>query len=242
MNEPSDPKRLVDVPSSELGRLMASAERDLPSDQELAALAERLGSVLGPVHGAASVPRGSSLLAKLGVVTGLAVLIGAGLFVARKQPGQAASPSVVPSLASAVSKAPPEVVTRPAPVAAAPPASAIASAASSASAPVSSLSNTRIAAEPSKSGARAAGGPSEPALLEQARRVLASDPAAALALTAQAATLFPHGILAQEREVIAIEALRRLNRRAEADRRAAAFAKAFPGSVHQRAVEDASPK
>jgi hypothetical protein len=48
--------------------------------------------------------------------------------------------------------------------------------------------------------------------------------------------------LAQEREVIAIEALRRLNRSAEADRRAAAFAKAFPGSVHQRAVEDASAK
>lgn len=242
MNEPGDPKRLADVPSSELGRLMASAERDLPSDQELAALAERLGSVLGPAHGAPSVPRGYSLLAKLGVVTGLAALIGAGLFAARKHAGQATPTSVVPALTSAAIKALPELVTSPAPAADAPPAPAITAVASSTSAPTSPLPSTRIAVEPSKSSARAAGGPSEPALLEQARRVLASDPAAALALTGQHATLFPRGVLAQEREVIAIEALRRLNRSAEADRRAAAFAKAFPGSVHQRAVEDASAK
>jgi hypothetical protein len=79
-------------------------------------------------------------------------------------------------------------------------------------------------------------------LLEQARRALASSPATALSLTNQDAARFPRGALAQEREVIAIEALRRLGRGAEADRRAAAFAQTFPGSAHQRRVEDASPK
>jgi hypothetical protein len=40
--------------------------------------------------------------------------------------------------------------------------------------------------------------------------------------------------LVQEREVLAIQALRQLGRSAEADQRAAAFAKAFPGSAFAR--------
>jgi hypothetical protein len=39
-------------------------------------------------------------------------------------------------------------------------------------------------------------------------------------------------MLAQEREVIAVEALEKLGRTAEADRRAQAFARAYPGSSH----------
>jgi hypothetical protein len=245
MSEPSDPLRFSDAePSSELGRLMTSAQRDLPSDADLAALAERLGSVLGPAHGRPPVPRGYSMLAKLGVATGLAALIAAGLFAARKHPGTptpapvaspalVASPRLAPEIAAAAPASDTAIALNIAPVA---------SGASPATARSSTAPSPKSAAEPAKSGARPLDGPSEPVLLEHARRVLASDPSAALALTNQDATLFPHGILAQEREVIAIEALRRLNRTAEADRRAATFAKAFPGSVHQRAVEDASAK
>jgi hypothetical protein len=43
--------------------------------------------------------------------------------------------------------------------------------------------------------------------------------------------------LVQEREVIAIKALRQLGRNSEADGRAAAFAKAFPGSAFQRKLQ-----
>jgi hypothetical protein len=107
------------------------------------------------------------------------------------------------------------------------------------SAPKTAVPAKNPSAEPRK---QAAEGLSEPALLEQARRSLSSSPATALALTGQHAARFPHGVLAQEREVIAIEALRRLGRSAEADGRAAAFARAFPGSAHQRRVEDGSPK
>jgi hypothetical protein len=124
----------------------------------------------------------------------------------------------------------------PAPIASAPSSSPLAE-----SAPKPALLQ-KSSAVPLKSAASGAEGPSEPVLLEQARRALASSPATALALTNQHAARFPHGVLAQEREVIAIEALRRLGRSAEADRRAAAFAQAFPGSAHQRMVEDASPK
>jgi hypothetical protein len=43
---------------------------------------------------------------------------------------------------------------------------------------------------------------------------------------------FPSGSLAQEREMIAIESLLRLSRRAEAERRADKFRKAWPTSTH----------
>jgi hypothetical protein len=78
---------------------------------------------------------------------------------------------------------------------------------------------------------------SEAELLEQARAASKSDPARALARANEHAARFPHGALVQEREVLAIQALRRLGRDAEADRRADAFAKAFPGSAFQRKLK-----
>jgi hypothetical protein len=80
----------------------------------------------------------------------------------------------------------------------------------------------------------------EASLLERARRELNANPAAALALTNEHSTRFPNGVLAQEREVIAIAALRKLGRGAEADRRAASFALKYPGSAHARAVSTAT--
>jgi len=43
--------------------------------------------------------------------------------------------------------------------------------------------------------------------------------------------------LVQEREVIAIQALRQMGRIVEADQRAQAFSKAFPGSAFQRKLK-----
>jgi hypothetical protein len=72
----------------------------------------------------------------------------------------------------------------------------------------------------------------EGALLLRARRVLASEPQAALALTQEDERLFPAGDLAPEREVLAIEALARLGRTAEARSRFDAFRARFPQSPH----------
>jgi hypothetical protein len=77
----------------------------------------------------------------------------------------------------------------------------------------------------------------EAALLEQARAALRGDPANALALAERHRRRFPHGALGQEREVIAIEALKRLGREAAASARAAAFERRYRGSVHRPRLE-----
>ncbi|HTV23931.1 MAG TPA: hypothetical protein VMG12_34810 [Polyangiaceae bacterium] len=79
----------------------------------------------------------------------------------------------------------------------------------------------------------AADGLAEIALLEQAQGVLKSHPAEALAYTRRHQARFPNGALAQEREVIAIEALERLGRNDDARARAAEFERRYRGSVHQ---------
>ena len=92
---------------------------------------------------------------------------------------------------------------------------------------------------PSAAGVEAASAPSpsEGALLLQARRYLASNPASALALTDDAARRFPDGPLAPEREVLAIEALAHLGREPEARARLAAFRGRYPASPHLARLE-----
>lgn len=77
----------------------------------------------------------------------------------------------------------------------------------------------------------------EAALLLAARAALKQDPAAALRLTKEHARRFANGDLVQEREVIAIEALRRLGQTDAAQKRGAAFEEQFPGSAHRSKVE-----
>jgi hypothetical protein len=71
--------------------------------------------------------------------------------------------------------------------------------------------------------------------LEQARRALrGGDPSTALGFVNGASA--SRGVLAQEREVLAIEALSAAGRVAEAKSRAQAFLSRFPGSPHQNHV------
>lgn len=79
--------------------------------------------------------------------------------------------------------------------------------------------------------------PDELALVARAQAALARTPGAALSIVAEHERAFPHGALTQEREVVAIDALLRLNRRAEAEARAARFHQRFPGSAHGRRVD-----
>ena len=70
-------------------------------------------------------------------------------------------------------------------------------------------------------------------LLERARAALGSNPSHAFALTSEHKLRFPGGALAQEREVIAIDALRRLGKNEQASLRADQFAKNYPSSAHR---------
>jgi hypothetical protein len=72
------------------------------------------------------------------------------------------------------------------------------------------------------------------AMLAEARKLLASDPASALALTEKSARENPRSQFAEERSAIGIEALARLGRSSEAELRLDAFERSFPESLYRR--------
>jgi hypothetical protein len=74
-------------------------------------------------------------------------------------------------------------------------------------------------------------------LLERAQDALRTRPAEALALCSDHARRFSSGMLVQEREMIAIEALVKTGQKAEARKRAERFKATFPGSSHTRRLE-----
>ncbi|MFT3924411.1 MAG: hypothetical protein QM778_17875 [Myxococcales bacterium] len=73
---------------------------------------------------------------------------------------------------------------------------------------------------------------SELDLLGRARRVMPANPERALALANEHQSRYPSGVLAQERELLAVEALLKLRQRDEAERRSKQFSRDFPQSVH----------
>ena len=84
--------------------------------------------------------------------------------------------------------------------------------------------------------------PSEAALLDQARRALKTNPARALSLTRTHKRLYPNGALTQEREVIAIDALKRLDQTARAKQKADRFSEQYPESAHQKKIDSTLKK
>lgn len=84
---------------------------------------------------------------------------------------------------------------------------------------------------------RATTASNEAALLDQARSLLPTDPRRALALTQEHAKRFPRSVLAQEREVIAIQALSRMGQTDAAKKRGADFERQYPGSAHQNKID-----
>ncbi len=73
-------------------------------------------------------------------------------------------------------------------------------------------------------------------LIDRARAVLARNPAQALQLANRHASEFPEGVVADEREVIAIEALHRLDRNEQARARAERFERMRPGSPYRSRI------
>jgi hypothetical protein len=77
------------------------------------------------------------------------------------------------------------------------------------------------------------------ALLRAARQAISDHPERALALTNEHARLFPAGMLAQEREAIAVEALVKLGRASQAQARARTFLAAHPDSPYKGRIDAA---
>jgi len=77
----------------------------------------------------------------------------------------------------------------------------------------------------------------EAALLGRAQQALSGNPASALALTEEHRRAYPSGALGQESEVIAIEALAELGRVGEARSRADVFRAKYPSSAHLRRID-----
>jgi hypothetical protein len=73
--------------------------------------------------------------------------------------------------------------------------------------------------------------------LDQARSLLATEPAAALARADGHAQRFPEGALSTERELIAIDALLRLGRERDARVRADAFSARHPSSLYRERLQ-----
>lgn len=250
MKTTRDPVRLVDEGSEAPGYVRAALEAargDGPRPDQLERLARRLphGGGSGPVPPAAppGVPAAArpapGVLGKALAVI-LALLGGGALFLSLKgSPLPAVPPPPPPEPAESAVAAPVEQPFG------APPASAASAVAIEAPAP--SVSATpRAAPRTTASAAGAPGmtassaaeeGESEIRLLQRAQDALGSSPARALQIANEHIARFPRGVLAQEREVIAISALTALGRTSEARARAARFLAAYPRSAHRRRLE-----
>jgi hypothetical protein len=235
------------VTPPELMRALNGAPGD-PTNQDIAGLASALGGALGvalPLPGVAKALQagteaslsasatvgasGAKPLAALGAWVAGGLALGAGLsavaysFASVDGPAPQARPAV--TVTAAVSK--PALAAPQGPLPA--PREPIADVDRRAI----TLPTTRAASTPS--APESAPTPErEISLLKRAREATLTNPAQALVLTSEHAKLFPGGALAQEREVIAIDALLRLGRQAEAAQRAQRFQSNYPGSAHAR--------
>jgi hypothetical protein len=183
----------------------------------------------------------------------LGVLVaGAGLFWDAQRAPTPGAPRAAPTVLAAPARPPVAAAPPPAPpVATASPASAprpavsapsAAPPASAASSSAQSLPEPEPERAPPPSGATASAPPlgdpeTEAHLLQRAQDALGASPAQALALTAEHAARFGGGALAQEREVVAVQALFKLGRAEAARVRAAAFLESWPRSAHRRRIE-----
>ena len=264
-NEPEEPARLLTPESGASPRLRAaleSARSDEPSAAALAALAARVGVATGVAvvagGGAATsggTGAGGAAASGAGVATGVVAkvvvggllvgLIGVGGWVF----GGAEAPEGVAVVDVPVTEVPavdvpvvPEVPVVEAPVAEAPtvPTVALPAVAKVPAAP--KQPEEKVAAEVHTSAPETpAAAPTvdlnaELDLVRTAQRALKGDPAAALAACETHVARFPEGSMAQEREVLAIQALVALGRMDEARSRGDAFAVRWPGSAHLRRI------
>lgn len=242
-----DPPRLDSIEgASELSDLVLAARRHTPGDDVLARIAGNLGlppppgggggapapsaPVASAAPGAAGTAASVKALAVAALVTGAGI---AGWLSFGPAEGAAPPPSTPVALPA----------ERPAEVPPSPPVSVAAPALPPPNEPAPKL-EALPAAKPlaSTAPARRPEPPSEVELVGKARSALRGDPALALVITEEHRKAYPRGSLAEEREVLAIEALAALGRRGAARARAAAFEAASPRSAYAARIARAIKK
>lgn len=245
LDEP--PMRLANdaATADSLRLLLARARADLPESAQISSLAARIDAVIASgLEGPSVEMTPDATTARLvsgkvaGILTGIVVgaIVGAGLWLGTRH---YASPKSALESQSTAALQPVSLPAAPTPSPQPPIATAantIPQAASS-DGPRAANSATAPVRTTTRSPARTLPAPSETSLLREARTKLTSDPAAALRLTREHARRFPDGALSQEREVIAIEALRRLGQSETATKRGTAFEQMYPDSAHRSKVE-----
>lgn len=223
-----DPARLFEDPSASeaLRAALDAAQQDLPSEAELASLAARLGPLLPPPGGggaadpspaigassSGAVAKTLAVLAAAAAVSGV-VWWGTSGPAREPRPEPVSEPVEPPGEEEEALPAGLDVPEELAPA--------------EAPRPRTRPSPPRFESDPE----------AELALIREAQDALRTSPARALALTDEHRRRFGDGALAQEREVVAIDALVRLGRRAEAGARAAELHRRWPRSAHGRRVD-----
>lgn len=233
-----------EVPDELRGLLRASREQ-LGTGEEIAQLSRALAQQLGPAAGLGGTTIAAASKGWLALVRWPAWLAAGSAGVALvwyAASGARHAPETAPAPVAAAVQGEPQTAPMAAEPAPAPPVIEPAQ-----DAPNEPPSDTLQQAEPAPAKLRSRPStrstvPStrESALLQRAQSALVSDPARALALTEQHRRSFPSGALSEEREAIAIQALRGLGREPEARARAARFETKYPNSVHRSRVQ-ASP-
>ncbi len=242
--------------SAVLRELLGAASLDEPSPEQLASLAGKLGPLLEapavtapeppaaqrpPAAGGATATPVAATGLKTKVLTGLAMAVLAGgsfqagrVFERERAPERPDTVAAVPAPAPASEPTPagPARVEAPPPAVPGVPSEAPARV-EAAPPPAPRVPRAKAPEAPTAAPAGDAAMDEELALLESAYEALRKgDAAGALAEAERHAARFPSGALAQEREVLAIDALVRLGRRAEAETRAAGFRARYPTSTH----------
>ncbi len=209
----------------------APRTRDLGPDDRARTRARvaRLGGIAA-VAGGLTLMQSAALGAGLAVLTVLAVEVAPSSWFSSAPP-LAPAPPPAPStvlaaapLASAAPSSEPPLAPSPPPLDALPPRSA------SRRPEAPPLADDAPAPPPARAADTLA---EEAALLERARAALASSPSSALQRTEEHAAQYPAGKLGVERELLAIDALGRLGRRAEARARAESLLERARGSLYE---------
>lgn len=219
------PERLRDTASPEVRALLESAS---PSRAMTPEERSRSRARLGRYVAVAAVAGGLSWLPGAAFGAGLGLIVGIGTLVAppwlSPDPPESSRP---PAAATAPLPAGPASATPESP-AAPPTAEARSSAAQAPSAPSASTTATLPTPEDLLAG--------EVALLDRARASLSGDPAEALRLAGEHAARYPRGKLGAEREMVAIDALRRLGSSGEARARAESLLAGAKGSLYEERI------
>lgn len=217
----NDPPRAPDDPAAPraLARLVKGARADGPTEAELAALTAALQArtAAGPSGAGASPPRARPRWLSRALPAAAVVGAAAALLARVERPATAPrAPAVVTAPAPARPAPPPPVAPAapaPTPALAAPPPTHVAPADAPSATPCDPSAHLRA--------------------VDTARRSLREgSPAESLALVARDRRACLRGALAEERDRVEIESLLALNRRPEAERRLAQFAREHPGSLH----------